>query len=658
MSRFTFIDLFAGIGGFHLAMDKLGGECVFASEIDEFARKTYELNHKLRSPGLFESGMFNDDIRKISPEEIPDFDVLCAGFPCQPFSQAGYRRGFDDAHNSERGNLFFNIADILEAKRPKAFFLENVRGLATHDNGNTFRTIVEILRDRLGYSVYHKIVKATDYGLPQHRPRTFIVGFRNELFESGFQFPPNKPLKYNLSQVFNGICSREIGFTLRVGGRGSSINDRRNWDSYLVNGEVKRLGPSEGKKLQGFPDEFEFPVSEVQAMKQLGNSVAVNAIYEVGKAVIDYMEFVGVEQNDETVAEMNKGEWSEVYTIIKILSDGSISLSNEDLQPTESKLKVEKVTTDNVDYEFLLFDGAKVTLKKKNQPGETIIDSKRFLSVQELRSVRNLIRDSNNTFDIPFFTEFGREYGISFKKGGTSHDKRDISLDFNIDDLLKRNEGFGIKSYLGSRPTLLNASTNTNFIYEVIGLDHKFMDEVNSINSRSKIRDRIDFITELGGKIRFFRAEKDIMNYNLEMVDSSMPTIIGYLLLKYYQLRISSLKLLIEKASSDSDFMDSVNCTDRQMLDHRLRKLLIDYSCGFFPGKKWNGRYTSNGTIVVDNDGELHGFHILDIESFKGYLMKTTIFDTPSSGRHGFGSLFKERNGKMYLKLNLQLRCS
>jgi len=226
--KFKFIDLFAGIGGFHLAMHELGGECVFASEMDKHARTTYEHNFRKISPELFKNDMFNDDIRKVSVSEIPDFDVLCAGFPCQPFSQAGYKRGFDDNHSSERGNLFFNITEILDEKRPKAFFLENVRGIVNHDNGNTFKVIRNILENELGYSFYFKVVKATDYGLPQHRPRAFMIGFRDEGFMRGFEFPPNKPLKYNMSYVWGGICSRDIGFTLRVGGRGSSIHDRRN----------------------------------------------------------------------------------------------------------------------------------------------------------------------------------------------------------------------------------------------------------------------------------------------------------------------------------------------------------------------------------------------------------------------------------------------
>ena len=165
--NFKFIDLFAGIGGFHLAMHELGGECVFASEIDRYARATYIHNFSKISPQLFEEDCFSNDIRKVVPEEIPDFDVLCAGFPCQPFSQAGYKRGFNDVHNSERGNLFFNIAEIIEAKKTKAYFLENVRGLINHDRGRTFKLIRNILEEDLGYSFYYQIVKASDYGLPQ-----------------------------------------------------------------------------------------------------------------------------------------------------------------------------------------------------------------------------------------------------------------------------------------------------------------------------------------------------------------------------------------------------------------------------------------------------------------------------------------------------------
>lgn len=282
--KYKFIDLFAGIGGFHIALHNLGLECVFASEIDEHARTTYQTNFYKISKELFEKENFNKDITQINHALIPDFDILCGGFPCQPFSQAGYKKGFND----DRGNLFFHIANIINLKQPKAFFLENVRHLLNHDNGQTFQTIKSILERDLGYSFYYKIVKASDFGLPQHRPRIFIIGFKNDHLKS-FEFPEKKPLNLTMSDVFQGLCNKTIGYTLRVGGRGSSINDRRNWDSYIVNGKVQKVGIIEGKKMQGFPENFIFPVSETQAMKQLGNSVAIPAIQETAKCILHYL---------------------------------------------------------------------------------------------------------------------------------------------------------------------------------------------------------------------------------------------------------------------------------------------------------------------------------------------------------------------------------
>lgn len=277
----TMIDLFAGIGGFHLAFHRLGSECVFASEWDTSARETYIANFKKISPTLLENNFIGDinsikDIKK----EIPNFDILTGGFPCQPFSNAGFKKGFNDT----RGTLFFNIAEIIRVKKPKAFFIENVRGLLNHDNGKTFEIIKNTIENDLGYSFYFQIIKASDYGLPQLRPRLFMVGFKDKSIK--FNFPKPVPLKKNMSDVWGAKCSREIGFTLRVGGRGSPIKDRRNWDSYIVDGKIKRLTPKEGKRMQGFPDDFILPVSETQAMKQLGNSVAVDAIQAVAAEII------------------------------------------------------------------------------------------------------------------------------------------------------------------------------------------------------------------------------------------------------------------------------------------------------------------------------------------------------------------------------------
>lgn len=279
--KLKFIDLFAGIGGFHLAMSKLGHECVFASEIDKYARITYEENFKKKCPYIFKNNLFNKDILSTDYKKIPDFDVLCAGFPCQPFSQAGKKKGFSDDKDS-RGNMFFAIRDIVKVKKPKVVLLENVRNLVNHDSGKTFIKIRDILEQELKYSFHYKIIRASDFGLPQHRPRVYIVCFKDEInLFSKFTFPKPIILKKTMSDIFGGSCNKDIGYTLRVGGKSSPINDRRNWDQYIVNGNVVKLSSTEGKKMMGFPKNFKFPVSEAQAMKQLGNSVAVNVVYNV-----------------------------------------------------------------------------------------------------------------------------------------------------------------------------------------------------------------------------------------------------------------------------------------------------------------------------------------------------------------------------------------
>ncbi|MBN2854022.1 DNA cytosine methyltransferase [Patescibacteria group bacterium] len=278
--KYKFIDLFAGIGGFHLAFDAADAKCVFVSEWDESARKTYQRNFEKKSPDIFKTGMFAGDITKVKPKDIPDFDVICGGFPCQPFSQSGFKKGFKD----DRGNLFFHIAEIIKQKKPKAFFLENVRHLLNHDDGKTFAVIKKTIEKDLGYSFYYKIVKASEFGVPQHRPRLFMVGFRDKKIK--FEFPESIELQKTMADIFKGKCDKKIGFTLRVGGRGSRIDDRHNWDAYIVDGKVRRLMPEEGKRMMGFPEDYIFPVTDAQAMKQLGNAVAVPAITAYAKQII------------------------------------------------------------------------------------------------------------------------------------------------------------------------------------------------------------------------------------------------------------------------------------------------------------------------------------------------------------------------------------
>ncbi len=653
--KFTFIDLFAGIGGFHIAMHNLGGKCVFASEMDIHARKTYIHNFKKISPELFDKQLFNDDIRNVTPSDIPDFDILCAGFPCQPFSQAGYKRGFEDNHKSERGNLFFNIAEIIEVKQPKAFFLENVRGIIKHDNGKTFSTIRNILEKELGYSFYFNVVKASDYGLPQLRPRAFMIGFRDEGFLKGFTFPPKKPLKFNMSDVWGGNCSREIGFTLRVGGRGSKIHDRRNWDAYLVDGEIKQLTHKEGKKMQGFPADFEFPVSNTQAIKQLGNSVAIDAIEVVGNQLIKYLATI---DNLKPVMKetKNKGEWTELLVFIKLLAEQKLYLSDSKLNPLDSFLTVKKVTTHNLDLEFFIVDNSTIKVSNKETKEAKQINISEIINQSVLNDLIETIKSGKRTFTIPAFEIIQNALGFSVIKGGASYQKADIILNIANNVIEKQNEGFGIKSYLGSKPTLLNASGNTNFIYEIQSLDSSKIDEINKIATRTKLKDRINLIEKLGGSFHYIGAEKETMNYNLKMVDSLMPEIIGHILLAFYQQRISSLSKIVESIHKEGTLNKEIKYGDKQSLVVKVKKLLVDILLGFFAGTKWNGEYESNGTIIMKPTGDCVGFHILDVKSLKEYLFENIKLDTPSSTRHRFGKLYREKNGKLYFKLNLQLR--
>ena len=195
--KFRFIDLFAGIGGIRLSFEDVGGKCVFSSECDRYAQDTYEANFGERPQG---------DITKIKPEIIPEHDILLAGFPCQAFSICGNQQGFLDT----RGTLFFNIEEILKAKRPYAFLLENVKNLKSHDKGKTFKTIIRHLED-LGYYVHHTILNSLNFGIPQKRERTIIVGFRDNI---EFSFPKPIGMKPNLSSILENTLLKNISIVL------------------------------------------------------------------------------------------------------------------------------------------------------------------------------------------------------------------------------------------------------------------------------------------------------------------------------------------------------------------------------------------------------------------------------------------------------------
>lgn len=330
---FTFIDLFAGIGGFRIAFQNLGGKCVYSSEFDAKAQESYLANYG-EMP-------FGDITKQSTKSYIPKyFDILCGGFPCQAFSLAGRRLGFKD---ETRGTLFFEIEDILRKHQPKAFFLENVKGLAIHDKGRTLKTILEHLNDA-GYDVVPpQILNAMDYGVPQHRERIFIIGFRKDLGINvdDFHYPePITPegkrvkfrdvmekdvpsVKYYLSDVYVDTLKRHrarheaaghgfgyeiidingVANAIVVGGMGRERNlviDKRLTDFTPVTnikGEVNRDGirrmtPREWARLQGFPDEFKIVVADASAYKQFGNSVAIPAIQATAEKELHMLNLI------------------------------------------------------------------------------------------------------------------------------------------------------------------------------------------------------------------------------------------------------------------------------------------------------------------------------------------------------------------------------
>lgn len=298
MQNFTYIDLFAGIGGFHLAADSLGGTCVFASEIDAEARKAYSSNY-----GIMPSG----DITKITNDAIPDHDLLLAGFPCQPFSIIGNRLGFDDI----RGTLFFEIARILKYKKPSMFMLENVKQLSRHNHGETLKTILNELGG-LGYAVYWQVLNALDFGLPQKRERTIIVGFLNHSVSFSFPCPKakgkledvlesdefvdskyfaseriiKKRLEKHQSNYKPGIWHENKSGNITSYPYSCALRAGASYNYLLVNG-IRRLTPREMLRLQGFPDSFKIVCNDSQSRKQAGNAVPVSVIKTVLEAALN-----------------------------------------------------------------------------------------------------------------------------------------------------------------------------------------------------------------------------------------------------------------------------------------------------------------------------------------------------------------------------------
>nr|ADX97433.1 M1.BspACI [Psychrobacillus psychrodurans] len=318
MKNFKFIDLFSGIGGFRIALEENGGQCVFSSDIDKYARETYKENFGEEPSG---------DITKIKSEEIPDHDILCAGFPCQPFSIAGKRLGFEDT----RGTLFFDVARIIKDKRPKAFLLENVAGITSHDGGKTLDTILNTLSE-LGYEREWKLMNAKYYGVPQNRNRWYCVGYDASQFskidihnifpeEENLETFIDSYIEKNVSQDYQMSKIAKRNMELHINEFVSS--DRYDEDHVIIanhirpskvnfssNGispcltakmgtggnnvpvlyqEGRKLTENECLRIMGFPETYKIRKNYSQSYKQIGNSVVVSVVEKIGRNLVKYL---------------------------------------------------------------------------------------------------------------------------------------------------------------------------------------------------------------------------------------------------------------------------------------------------------------------------------------------------------------------------------
>lgn len=316
ISGYTFIDLFAGLGGFRLALESLGAKCVYSSEWDKPVRKVYSDNFDEIPDG---------DITQVDEKSVPDHDILCAGFPCQAFSISGKQHGFEDS----RGTLFFDVARIVKEKQPKVVFMENVKNFASHDGGRTLEVVRTTMED-LGYTFFYKVLSAVDFGIPQKRERIYMVCFRNDLNVASFNYPKPFELQKHVEDFllsdenmvshlyvdrpdtyFNGKKDEHYNNkTIRLGivnkgGQGERIYSAKGiaitlsangggvfskTGGYLINGRTRKLHPRECARLMGFPDSYIISDSPNQAYKQFGNSVVIDVLQLIAIEIANILE--------------------------------------------------------------------------------------------------------------------------------------------------------------------------------------------------------------------------------------------------------------------------------------------------------------------------------------------------------------------------------
>lgn len=681
--KYKMIDLFAGIGGIRLGFENIFGndaETVFVSEIDSYAQKTYAENFPDSPP-------IEGDITAIDAKKIPPFDICLAGFPCQAFSIAGKRGGFDDDyHGTCRGTLFLDVVRICDFHKPKIIFCENVKGLVNHDKGRTFKIICAAF-EQIGYKIFHAVLNSRDFGLAQNRERIYIVCFRKDIAPENFQFPaPNDehftladildyaPIdaRYYLSDVYLETLRRHkarheaaghgfgyevkpldgVSNALVCGGMGRERNlivDARHHSKIpttkihgaINNENIRKLTPREWARLQGFPENFQLTLNDTHLYKQFGNSVSINVIESIAAQIRSVLEPM----------RGNKGEWSELYVLLRLLADGKIKAEARDENCWLPVLKIFREDVESFKFEFRRSEKSFVELYLN---GDRIkkIPAKDFATMAE-KILGGIIRGGDSAFEIDGATEIMNLLGCKQIKSPANR-KADIEVKVhdpftNFDRICC----YSIKSDLGNPPTLFNASGATNFRFKIFGMDTALAERINAINTRTKIQDRMSKID----RFTFVSVVNKTFAENLMFIDTQLEKFLGELLKIYYRENISSCSQLATILEERDPLKFGVSGLYR----HKLKKFLCAVALGLKPAKKWNGIDEANGGyLIVKDSGEILAYHLYNRDDFETYLLNNTRLETPSSNRHNFATVYREVNGggvdEFFINLNLQIR--
>lgn len=695
------IDLFAGIGGIRLGFDRAFKddiETVFVSEWDEKAQETYRAN-------FTDSFGIAGDITKIPESEIPTFDICLAGFPCQAFSMAGKKQGFDDDYKGTcRGTLFLDVARICDYHKPKVIFCENVKGLTIHDRGRTYKIIRKTFED-LGYKVFDKILNSRDFGVPQNRERIYLVAFRNDIAPKEFIFPEATdsskilwdvreeeavPAKYYLSNTYMDTLiahkkrheSKGNGFGYEIrdwndvagaivcGGMGRERNlvvdnrQKKLIPTTHIKGEInpygiRKMTPREWARLQGYPDSFVLPLADTHLYKQLGNSVTVPVIQAIAEKIKEILDMS--DGNITPKLSGNKGEWSEIYVFLRLLEIGKLYAADADLNKMDDVFYniIKIIRQENIGkLEFRVNQNAG-TISIINTTDNSTIGT---MPIEEFKSaadrlyteITELQRNTKGAFSLKDTEEFLDSLGVSTLKA-PSEDKADIRIKIHdINTGIESVQGFSIKSRLGGPSTLINAGKTTNFIYEVTGpINDSIMNEFNTCSK--KFKPRFDVLRNHDCDIKYLGMENSVFEGNLMLIDGDLPKICGYMLKSYYSTGLNKVIDSLNNITENNPLNYNLS-NGHPFYSYKFKRLLSECALGMLPAKTWDGiADATGGYIIVREDGEVLCYHLFNHNEFENYLLQNTKFETASTSRHQFGSIY-EGNGKYYLKLNLQIR--